>query len=80
LDATEAFNQSKQQSVSSTRDNVTSPSQDSNLYRAKSLPALFPVKRRKSAETTQNGASGEKKHNIHLFKRTSVKDVYGFTR
>ena len=76
LDATEAFNQSKQQSVSSTRDNVTSPSQDSNLYRAKSLPALFPVKRRKSVETTQNGASGEKKHNIHPFKRTSVK-AYG---
>lgn len=75
LDATESFSQSKPQSFSSTRDNVTSPSQDSNLYRAKSLPAIFPVKRRKSAET-QTGASREKKHSIHPFKRTSVK-TYG---
>ncbi|VDI07307.1 Hypothetical predicted protein [Mytilus galloprovincialis] len=75
LDATESINQPKPSSVSSIREYATSPNQDSNMYRAKSLPALFPVKRRKSSDA-QISLTFEKKQNIHPFKKTSVK-AYG---
>lgn len=75
LEANESIIQPKATYIASTRDNISSPNQD--VYRAKSLPALFPVKRRKSSDSQNGSTEKNSNSNANPFKQTPVKSYGG---